>query len=278
MVDNSLLIIVFLWSGLALGGCAGNMPAKDKVSADKLSAQLNHKVVWADDGSQVAVVTVKNEEKPDNSSNSATNKRHQHQILVQNLDGSGQHTITGWRDYQNGQIFYMKQAGYFVVESILPKGARRFDKIEENGDEILIIETPDNEHQSCQEKNSAQVYHSVIPSPDGLLLAHIYSPECGKVTVEFLHANNLNIFDTQTMDIDKPMKATWHPDGYVILATHNKAWQITALAPLQPIAPPRCFSPVTTSSEVSVDGKMVYFERDKLVTKNVDRQKAFGCQ
>ena len=126
----------------------------------------------------------------------------------------------------------------------------------------------------------AQVHHTVIPSPNGQQLAHIYSPECRKVTVEFLHANNLNLFDTQTMAIDEPMNVTWHPDGYIIFVNHNqnKAWKITPLAPPMPVLPPKCLFPVTTSSNITLDGKMVYFEGDKLVTKDVGPQKAFGCQ
>jgi len=36
-------------------------------------------------------------------------------------------------------------------------------------------------------------------------------------------------------------------------------------------------SPVTTSSEVSMEGQKVYFDGDKLATKDVGSQKAFGC-
>jgi len=233
-------------------------------------------VVWADDGSEVAVVGVRI------ADNSSQQHQFQHQIVVQNLDGSGQRTITEWRDYRHGRLFYMKQAGYFVVESLLDNGARRFDKMALNGNEILIIETPDNKHQPCQNADRrAQVDHSVIPSPDGLQLANIYSPLCGKVTVEFLHANNLNLFDNQTLDIDGPMKATWHPDGYVILATDNnsgKAWKIAPLSAPQPMTYPLCLSPVTTSSDISLEGQQVYFEGNKLITKNIGSQKAFGCQ
>jgi len=167
----------------------------------------------------------------------------------------------------------------------LGNGARRFDKIALNGNEILIIETPDTEHQGCRDKEPtspkmpkpARVQHTVIPSPDGQQLAYIYSPACGKVTVEFLHANNLSLFDSQTMDVDEPMNATWHIDGYVILATNSNAWKVTALAPPEPITSPKCLSPVTTSSDVSLEGKRVSFEGDKLVTKDVGSQKAFGC-
>ena len=285
--NNLLLFIVCLMSSFILIGCANNVVPKGKIKIPNQPNNIpNNIVVWADDGSEVAIVKLKSEEKQGSSLEGATDKHYQHQIIVQNLEGSRQHIVTGWRDYKNGQIFYMKQAGYFVVESLLENGKRHFDKIAANGNEILIIETPDDTRQPCQEKKStnpnklAQIRHSVIPSPDGQQLAHIYSPECGKVTVEFLHANNLNIFDAQTINIDKPMQATWHPDGYVILATNNndKAWKVTVLTPPQPITPPHCLSPVTTSSEVSLEGKMVYFEGEKLITKNVDRQKTFGCQ
>ncbi|MDM8558576.1 hypothetical protein [Candidatus Parabeggiatoa sp. HSG14] len=272
---NNYLLITTLLGGLLLTGCSNHVLKKDLV------IQANNKVVWADDGSDVVVV----KHNKDNPSNQAHFK---HQVSVQNIDGSGQRTITEWRDYQVDQIFYMKQAGYFIVESKLDNGVRRFDKINASGHEILIIETPDSEHQPCRgKKNTAsnisklpQVHHTVIPSPDGQQLAHIYSPECRKVTVEFLHANNLNIFDNQTVDIDEPMKTRWHSDGYVILSTYNndKAWKIIPLTLPLPVLPPKCLLPVTTSSDVSLGGKKVYFEGNKLATKDVGRQKAFGCQ
>ncbi len=262
---NSLLTVI-LWL-LLMAGC-GSQLVKEGTPQQS--------VVWADDGSEVAVVGVRI------ADNSSQQHQFQHQIVVQNLDGSGQRTITEWRDYRHGRLFYMKQAGYFVVESLLDNGARRFDKIALNGNEILIIETPDNKQQPCQNADRrAQVDHSVIPSPDGLQLANIYSPLCGKVTVEFLHANNLNLFDNQTLDIDGPMKATWHPNGYVILATDNnsgKAWKIAPLSAPQPMTYPLCLSPVTTSSDISLEGQQVYFEGNKLITKNIGSQKAFGCQ
>jgi hypothetical protein len=270
-MTNYLLITVLL-GGLLLTGCAS-------VHQYGTAIQPNDKVVWADDGSEVAVVK-------HNKDDSSTKIHFKHQISVQNLEDSKQRIVTEWRDYQAGQIFYMKQAGYFVVESLLDNGIRRFDKINANGNEILIIETPDNQHQPCQgDKITAsdmsklpQVHHTVIPSPDGQQLAHIYSPECSKVTVEFLHANNLNTFDNQTMDIDNSMKTRWHSDGYVILETHNKAWKIIPLTLPLSIPPSKCLLPVTTSSDISLEGKKVYFEGDKLVTKDIGRQKAFGCQ
>ena len=262
-----------------------NSPVADDNSAeddDKKDYPQKNRVVWADDGSELAVI-IQNQPQ-----DQADLTLPQHQIWVQHQDGSDRHTITGWRNYQAQQIFYMKQAGYLVVESLLEKGARRFDKINLDGNEILIIETPDNEHQPCQQSRTAnstpavplQVEQTVIPSPDGQRLAHIYSPECGKVTVEFLYANSLNIFDNQTMTIDEPMKATWHRENYIILTNYNndKAWKVTPLTPPLPVLPPKCLSPVTTSSDISSEGQQVYFEGDTLVTKEVGRDKAFGCQ
>ncbi|MDM8567710.1 hypothetical protein QUF74_18945 [Candidatus Halobeggiatoa sp. HSG11] len=240
---------------ISLIGCTGHMT--------KLSQGKN--VVWADDNSEAATVVSHPE-------------KNLHKISVHDIKTGEKRDITEWRDYKSGQIFYMKQAGYFIVESLLQNGARRFDKIEENGNEILIIETPDDKNQPCSKEEKAQIYHTVIPSPNGLQLAHIYSPECGAVTIEFLYANNLNIFDTQTMNIDEPMRVKWHSDNYIILVNYNndKAWKVTPVALPMPILPPQCFGPVTTSSNVSLNGEQVLFDGDKLITKSVDTK--FGCQ
>ncbi|MDM8568294.1 hypothetical protein QUF50_02010 [Thiotrichales bacterium HSG1] len=240
---------------ILLAGCVGNI---SKPSQGK-------NVVWADDNSETAIIT-------------SHPKKDLHKISVQNIKTGEQRDITEWRDYKSGKIFYMKQAGYFIVESILKNGARRFDKIAESGNEILIIETPDNKNQPCTKKETAQVRHTVIPSPNGSQLAHVYSPECGMVTIEFLYANNLNVFDTQTMNIDEPMRIKWHSDGYIILVNYNndKAWKVTPVALPLPISPPQCFEPVTTSSDISSDGEQVLFDGDKLITKQVGIK--FGCQ
>ncbi|MCK5523136.1 MAG: hypothetical protein KAI83_08395 [Thiomargarita sp.] len=273
-MKNCLLITLIL---LIIQGCSGNMPR------NWTPVEQNDKVVWANDGSEVAVVVLGFEEKRSGLLSKTRSQRHfKHRIQTQKIKGSEEpRLITEWRDYKNGQIFYMKQAGYFIVESLLENGKRRFDKIVLNGNEILIVETPDNEHQPCKKGTlPKQVYQTVIPSPDGQQLAHIYSPECGKVTVEFLHANNLNLFDNQTIDIDEPMNAKWYSNGYVILTSksHKKAWKFTPLLPPPTsTTPQRCISPMTTSSDVSLDGKKVYFEGKKLGVKKVDRQKQFGC-
>ena len=76
-----------------LVGCASNTTKFSKTSQDK-------HVVWADDGSEVAVIT----KHPD---------KELHKISVQNPDTGEKRDITDWRDYKSGKFFYMKQAGYF---------------------------------------------------------------------------------------------------------------------------------------------------------------------
>ncbi|HHB92174.1 MAG TPA: hypothetical protein ENK59_03045 [Thioploca sp.] len=235
---------------ISLIGCVGNM------------TRPSQSLVWADDGSEIAIIIPHPE-------------KDLHKIVVQDLTTNTRHDITGWRDYKSGQFFYMKQAGYFIVESLIGDGARRFDKIDENGNEILIIETPNDENRPC---DNNQIRHVVIPSPDGLQLANIYSPECGVVTIEFLYANNLNVFDTQTMTIDEPMRAKWHSDNYIILVNfdNSKAWKVKPIELPSPILPPKCFFPVTTSSDISLDGEQIVLDGDKLITKSADTK--FGCQ
>ena len=291
-MNNYLLITVILLSGLMVISCSSNVPIKAPTSTnvptdtptdtptDWVPRNRHDQVVWANDGSDLAMVVISEE-----NLISFAPDQHQffHQIWVQNLDGSGQRNITDMREHQTGKIFYMKPAGYLVVESLLDNGKRRFDKVAlDNGNEILIVETPDNEHQPCftmpAKPVALQVYQTVIPSPDGMQLAHIYSPECGKVTVEFLDAKELNLLDNQTMTIEEPMRALWHPDGYIILVTNSQAWKFALGGSPMPTSFPNCLEPVTSSSNVSLAGKMVYFEGEKLMTKEVDRQQVFGCQ
>ncbi|MCK5720676.1 MAG: hypothetical protein KAH84_12125 [Thiomargarita sp.] len=232
--------------------------------------QIGDRVVWANDGSDVALVKLENQA-----------GEYKHQIIIKSpTNHEISNTITGWRLHQTGQLFYMKQAGYLVVESFLENGARRFDKIDLNGNEILIVETPNN--QICKDaiakENAAQVYQTVIPSPDGTQLAHIYSPQCGQATVEFLHANNLSLFDNQTIDIIAPMKAQWHPDNYLLLIGSNQTWKITPLMPPPTqISSPICGLPVTSSSNISAYGKEVVINDNQIIVKDVDIQKVFGC-
>lgn len=266
-----------------IGMMAGCTTTKERPVAENWTPmQTNNQVVWSDDATKVAVIELQYEEKGEEKSNFT------HQLYIQNVDGSERQAITEARDYQNGNLYYMRQAGYFIMESLMPTGARRFDRIDENGNEILIIETPDNEHQPCGDVQAAdnkplpQVYHTVIPSPDGALLAHIFSLDCGEVSVEFLYSNNLNIItDPTIIPIEEPVNATWHTDNYIILTNNQntKAWAVRIGQTPESITPPNCVAPVTSSSHIAYDGRMVYLDKaGEVNTRQVDAGMAFGCQ
>ena len=243
------------------------------------------RVVWADDNSDLAVVSSSFETRASgNLFGAATEQRNvQHQIWLQNADGSQRRALTQKRPNQNQQLFYMKQSGYLVVDSVSPEGVRRFDKIDLEGNELPIVEEQ-MVYQPCSDLESPeqahQVAHQIIPSPDGSLLVEVYSPECGQATIEFLYANNLSFIDGQTFSIDEPMTVMWHPFGYVIFTSNDldKAWKVAPHAPPVPIQPPSCLTPLTTSSAVSLDGKLAYIENDQVNIKPVEAQQIFGCQ
>lgn len=256
-----------------------------KVDWNKI--EQNNQAVWADDGSEVATVTLSYEEKPGAGKNAPVEKRNfKHQLFVQKSDGKDRHSITGMREYKNGTLYFMKQAEYFVLESLLENGARRFDQISPKGNEILIMETPETAKlATCPAKKGEKtaeplpITQTVIPSPDGKLLANIYSPECGQVTVEFLYANNLNFIDSKMLAVSEPVDALWHPEGYILLVSHGlkHAWQVTIQGQPTSTTPPRCISPVTRSSNISASGEMIYFKDNVLATQKVSSENVFGC-
>jgi len=247
------------------------------------AVQQSNKIVWADDGSEVVYAELHYEEAESGFFNKTIERdRFKHRLYTQAADGSNRQNVTQLRAGRNGALFYMKQMGYFVAESFLDNGAKQFYKILPNGNEILIMEVPPDAQNPCgmEAQSAAQVYNIVIPSPNGQVLAHVYSPECQQATVEFLYANNLNIIDSQTIDIDEPMSALWHPDGYLILtnADNNKAWRVGVQESIMLTEAPACVAPMTTSSNISMDGVMVYFAEDgTLATQTVGIHQAFGC-
>ncbi|EIJ42922.1 hypothetical protein BegalDRAFT_2056 [Beggiatoa alba B18LD] len=263
-------------TALLINGCS---TTSTEVKPDEWhTVERVDKAVWADDSSDIALVNQTYEQQGENKRNVL------HKIYIQNADGSNKHEITPQaRENLTGELYYMKQAGYLVVESLLDNGGRQFNKLLLDGREILIIETPDKDKQPCgTDAQGVQVFHTVIPSPDGQILANIYSPECGAVSVDFLFANNLNITAAQYMAITEPLIATWHKEGYIILtnSAKTKAWRVSMQeSQPTPIPPPACTSPVTTSSQTATDGrKITISETGEIKIENVGVQNAFGCQ
>jgi len=261
---------------LLLNGCGESV--KPTVETWQTIEQSNQ-VTWADDDSDVAVVVMQFEE-----NDSGEQRNFQHKLFVQSIDSEQRQAITEWREHHNGNVYYMKQAGYFIVESILESGARQFDKIDNKGKEILIVETADNAHQVCDETSEkpAKIYHTVMPSPDGKKIANIYSPNCGQVAIEFLYANNLNIIEHQDIDVDIPVSAMWHQDDYIMIIANDlsKAWKVMINKTAETIPSPQCLAPTTTSSRISAKGQLVYFSNEDtntLAVKDVGQEAAFPC-
>jgi hypothetical protein len=238
-----------------LGGCAG-IGTKTPGTGDL--------AVWSDDGAEVALVA-----------DTGDGPR----IFVQTPGNSERRPIGQARPHPVAGLYYMRQAGYLVVESHPPGGGAKFDRLWLNGEEAPIIETLGAD--LC-EGVSRQARPTVIPSPDGQVLAQVYSQSCGTATVDFLNPRDLLATDGYSVEIGAPVWATWHPGGYLLLAEEGtgKAWRISPNNPPQAAAYPRCGYPATTSSALSSDGRQVSLQGDSLVVENMGAAstRAFGCQ
>lgn len=257
---------------LALTAC-GTAPKQDWTASRHDAA-----AVWADNDSELAITVLSYEEKGGGLFSKPERRNFNHQLVVQNgLEGE-RIAITTPRDYEAGTVYFMKSAGYFVLEAILPDGTQQFSRILPNGNEILIIEG--RPAQCAEGESGGLVPHSVIPSPDGRQLAHIYSPSCGNLGVEFMKASNLSFIDGKFMEISEPVQATWHPQGYLILtnADLSQAWRIAPGEEFASTEPPPCITPQTTSSAVSSSGVKIIIDDDRLSSKELGLEAAFGCQ
>jgi len=275
-MNNNTFLPLTVLSLLILSGCSGMVKDSDWTAVEKSEI-----VVWADDSSEIAVVVSQHEERYQGGELEKRNAKHQ--IFAQHLDGSHRRAISELRDHQVKSLYFMKLAGYLIVEVILDTGLRRFDRMALNGHSVPIFEEKQADaYNPCQSdgQNVAQVEHSMIPSPNGTQLAHIYSSECGKATVEFQHALTSDYIDSQTVEIHQAVAPMWYPEGYIILASldGSTAWKVAVQDVSQLTNYPHCTEPKTTSSDVSLQGQKVYFEDDKVVTEIVGIQKAFGCQ
>jgi hypothetical protein len=230
--------------------------------------QFNELAVWADDGSEIALVKTANG---------------QQQIITRTLDGEQQNAITALQARVYQKLYYMKSAGYLIVQSKTSSGWTRFERVDLNGNEITIIETPTPTASLCQ--NMPQTPHAytapdVIPSPDGHTLAYIFSPECAVFNVDFLSADNLVTLDSQIINSPQTVKATWHSNGDLLLAVDDgkTAWRLQAKQKPRVSDYPRCLQPVTLSSAIAADGRLLHHGNDNIEVENLSPSTAFGCQ
>jgi hypothetical protein len=231
--------------------------ACDVVTWKKVPPEISQTAV-ANDGSDVAVV-MRNYEKNQAADKDASNvfglsRNYEHQIFIQNHDGSQRRSITPKRPYKDDYPFYyLKTAGYILLGVMLNDKAStvRYEKIDLATGQATTVRTQSNipQHVLCKDRPPPSfVVESVAPSPDGAIIAHFYSPTCLKATVEFLEAKTLTILDTQQIDIQGVYDGAVWPsqDGLIlysrVLADENNAWK---LLPKNPPVAIR-FTPPTT--------------------------------
>ncbi|MEM7018526.1 MAG: hypothetical protein AAF512_14445 [Pseudomonadota bacterium] len=257
-----------------IAGC-GVMPGQ-KSSPEEVAGE--GMTVWSEDGSEALIAIQQGWESPRSET-----ERFEHRLFIDAMDGSERRALTSMRPNAVNTIYYMKNAGYVIVENRLPDKRARFQKIELNGKEITLFESRTPVWQLCGDvptEGAPVIEHTIIPSPNGESLAHVYSQACGSVTVDFLRARDLVATDSQTLTIESPPNITWHPDGDLIIAMADgeTAWKLMAGLYQEKTDYPKCFDPKTSSSNVARDGRQIYLGDGKLETREVGREQAFGCQ
>jgi hypothetical protein len=251
----------------ALGGCASVAEHSDSSSRSP--------VVWADDDSEFAIALEDQQE----SGKSAGSSPYRHRIIVQETDGKGRKSVTTTRPYRVGALYYMKRAGYLIVESLLDDGHVKIDRIAlQGGGEIPIIETKGPLNPCEGEK--AFIPTQVLPAPDGSRLAFAYSPVCGEVVIEFLDGRTLIAEDSLTIPLTGTAALTWHPDGYLLLAQNSeaRAWRLQPGMAVAEAPYPPCLTPPTSSSAIATDGREAWLDGEVAKAREGARERAFGCQ
>jgi len=224
--------------------------------------------VWANDGSAVAF---------------ALPEKSKHQIYIQIPDNlQSRQPIGEIRDLPVKSLFFIKNPDYLLVESTLPDGGSRFDKLSLNGKEITILETKMPATKLCKDQpnNPSVVEQSIIPSPDGRILANVGSQSCGEVTIDFLQALDLMTVGNYNLELNQGATPTWRNDGFFILASNDgkTAWQMLANQAPMSTSYPKCLKPVTSSSSIASDGRQAFVSENNISIEFADKSNAFGCQ
>jgi hypothetical protein len=224
--------------------------------------------VWANDGSAVAFVLP---------------EKGKYQIYIQNPDNpQSRQAIGDVRDLPVKNLFFIKGLDYLIIETTLPDGGAKFDKLSLNGKEITILETKMPAAKLCKDKptNPPVVDQAIIPSPDGRILANVGSQGCGEVTISFLQAIDLITVGSHNIEITQSANATWRNDGFFVLASKDgkTAWQMLANQAPTTSVYPKCLKPVTSSSSIAADGRQAFVSENNLVIEFTDKSNTFGCQ
>jgi len=260
---KQLLFLVL--SSLLLSACS--------ITQTKIVLPPEH-AVWSNDDTEIAVVQAITD--PTNP------ERHQFQIFVRKPDGSDNRQVTEVRSEQIRQLYYVKDPGYVIAESILANERSRFDRINLEGNEITVMETRLGPTQICPKQSGALplIQNGVLPSPDGQILAQLFNRTCGEIEINFLQAKDLLAVDGYSLKIDAPAQATWHPQGHLVITLNDgqTAWQLNVEQAPSPTDYPSCLYPATTSSNIAADGRRVILRNGQLKINQENAQRAFGCQ
>ncbi|GEM_PF-612376 len=267
---NILIPCGILTVFLQLSGCATLMRGEGDAPA-----------VWSEDGRGIALVQYLQE-----------NDQISHQIAIQAPDGSARRDVTtAPRPGRVGQLYYLREAGYLLVETLDQPGWQKFDRIHLDGSELAVLEArvpeglcPDAQASAPMPTAAfppALTRHQVLPSPDGKLLAHLFSESCGQVTIEMQRAQDLITLSWFELPITAPVQATWHPTGHLVLAqpSTRQAWHIHVNEQPTPTDYPGCLEPATASNPISAAGKRISVSQGKAFIEDAPASVlAFGCQ
>ncbi len=222
-------------------------------------------VAWSDDDSGQAYLRLAFEESTREGDGffGSGRRNYRHQVFVQNADGSGRRALTGERDAQHGTTFYyMKQAGYVLVDVRESDTSTRFDLIRTADGRVETVRRhviPDGPVIPCQGLE-------VLPSPDGRTLAVIERtappvPRCegGNVIVSFVNATTLVEGPSYQWTLDGMPGSIWTEEGTLIVWSFAGGnWQVKLETGPVPIDnPPSCTWPRTSSSTISGEGQVI---------------------
>lgn len=227
--------------------------------------------VWSEDGRGIAFVSRVDQPKPG------------YRVAVQNPDGTARRVVVKYREEGVGALYYLREAGYLVAEALRTDGWQQFDRIHLDGGEIPILEVmpPDDLCPDPKQPPAGLARHQILPAPDGKLIAHGYSDECGSVLVELLRASDLIALNAHHIQVTAPAQLTWHPVGYLLLVepTTGKAWRMHVNEAPNEVAYPGCIEPPTASGPVSREGKRASVRGGEVkITPVKPDTLIFGCQ
>lgn len=251
----------------------------------------NDRAVWSEDATAIAIVRLSYEERQsfDPLMGTTEKRNFEHQLFIRSVTAQDNRPLAPRRPHQVVTLYYMKQVGYVLVQTAIPGavGASQFYKVDIATQQVsLILDVPPLSHWSCYSSTPpevapppARVDYNVIPSPTGEFLVVTQSPQCGSAKVTFLDARTLTTISEQIVSVPEFMNATWHPDNYFILAGSKYAlrFEPRGQSPL-PIQIPGCIVPVTSSSDITADGRVLILTSNGLNIQPANDRRGFGCQ